>query len=72
MLFMEIICICCEPPYVKHKYTAWQNVDFCNVTAGGTYSYHYALNQILCSDTPRAQSSWLSSLPYYHDTPVKI
>jgi hypothetical protein len=52
MLFMEIMCICCEPPHVKHKYTAWQNVDFCNVTAGGTYSYHYALNQILCSDTP--------------------
>ena len=25
----------------KLKYTAWQNVDFLNVAAGGTYSYHY-------------------------------
>ena len=54
---MEIVCICCEPPYAKHKYTAWQNVDFCNVTAGGTCSYHYALNQVLRSDTPHVQSS---------------
>jgi len=45
-----------QPTYVEHKYTTWQNVDFSNVTPGGTYSYHYALNQVLHSDTPRAQS----------------
>jgi len=25
--------------HTKHKYSMWRNEEFCNVTAGGTYSY---------------------------------
>jgi len=29
---------------MKHNYTVWQNANFLTVTAGGTYSHHWALD----------------------------
>jgi len=43
MLYREIIAVCSEI-HTKHINTLWgQNVEFVNVTAGGTYSDHWAL-----------------------------
>jgi len=42
-LFTEIIAVYCEN-YTKHvDKLCGQNVEFVDVTAGGTYNYHCAL-----------------------------
>lgn len=43
MPFMEIITVHREN-HMKHNHTVWQNAKFLTVTAGGTYSYHWALD----------------------------
>jgi hypothetical protein len=46
MLYREIIAVCSEI-HTKHINTlCGQNVEFFNVTPGGTYSDHWALNFI--------------------------
>jgi len=43
MLYREIIAVCSQI-YTKHINTlCGQNTEFVNVTAGGTYSDHWAL-----------------------------
>jgi hypothetical protein len=44
MLYREIIAVCSEIHIKTHKYTVWKDVELLNVTRGGTYSNHRAVN----------------------------
>jgi hypothetical protein len=46
MLYSEIIEVCFE---THTKQTVRQNIEFLNVKSGGTYSNHWALEDLICS-----------------------
>jgi hypothetical protein len=46
MLYREIIAVCSEIRTKHIKTLCGQNVEFVNVTAGGTYSDHWALFEL--------------------------